>query len=141
MQRSAVIGVKEGVYFQAAEASGSTRWRIRLIRHVQPNSAAPVIVIFSLNVGGRRSWPNASLSVGREPRSDTAQMSELVSDAIIGDGRTHMEVAPWLTLWLELCLTVAVYVLNMFGDAMRGLLDPRLRGGGGRRDADAARAV
>ena len=58
-----------------------------------------------------------------------------------GDGRTHMEVAPWLALWPGLCLTVVVYVLNMFGDAMRDLLDPRLRGGEGRLDADAARSV
>ena len=39
------------------------------------------------------------------------------------DGRTHMEVAPWLALWPGLCLTVVVYVPNMFGDAMRDLLD------------------
>ena len=57
------------------------------------------------------------------------------------DGRTHMEVAPWLALWPGLCLTVVVYVLNMFGDAMRDLLDPRLRGGEGRLDADAADAA
>ena len=43
-----------------------------------------------------------------------------------------MEVAPWLALWPGLCLTVVVYVLNMFGDAVRDLLDPRLRGSGAR---------
>ena len=48
--RGAVIGVKENVYFQAAEAIGSTKWRI-LIRHVLPNIAAPVIIIFTINVG------------------------------------------------------------------------------------------
>ena len=41
-----------------------------------------------------------------------------------------MEVAPWLALWLGVCLTIVVYSLNMFGDAVRDLLDPRLRGGG-----------
>jgi hypothetical protein len=49
--------------------------------------------------------------------------------------------APWLALWPGLCLTLVVYSLNMFGDAMRDLLDPRLRGGGGRLGADAARSV
>ena len=43
-----------------------------------------------------------------------------------------MEQAPWLVLWPGLCLTITVYSLNMFGDAVRDLLDPRLRGGGGR---------
>ena len=48
------------------------------------------------------------------------------------DGRKYMEQAPWLALWPGLCLTITVYSLNMFGDAVRDLLDPRLRGGGGR---------
>ena len=48
-----------------------------------------------------------------------------------------MEVAPRLALWPGLCLTIVVYCLNMFGDAVRDLLDPRLRGGGGRLGAAA----
>ena len=47
------------------------------------------------------------------------------------EGRKYMEMAPHLTLWPGLCLTITVYSLNMFGDAMRDLLDPRLRGGQG----------
>ena len=42
-----------------------------------------------------------------------------------------MEMAPWLALWPGLALTITVYSLNMFGDAVRDLLDPRLRGGVG----------
>ena len=42
-----------------------------------------------------------------------------------------MEQAPWLALWPGLFLTIVVYSLNMFGDALRDLLDPRLRGGEG----------
>ena len=57
------------------------------------------------------------------------------------EGRIYMEMAPWLALWPGLFLTVTVYSLNMFGDAVRDLLDPRLRGGGGRLGAEAARAV
>ena len=92
--RGAVIGVKENVYFQAAEAIGSTKWKT-LIRHVLPNIAAPVIIIFTINVG-----------------------AVIISEA-----------APRLALWPGLCLTIVVYCLNMFGDAVRDLLDPRLRGG------------
>ena len=47
------------------------------------------------------------------------------------EGRVYMEMAPWLAIWPGVCLTVVVYSLNMFGDAMRDLLDPRLRGGQG----------
>ena len=42
-----------------------------------------------------------------------------------------MEIAPRLALWPGFCLTIVVYSVNMFGDALRDLLDPRLRGGGG----------
>ena len=52
-----------------------------------------------------------------------------------------MEQAPWLALWPGLCLTLVVYSLNMFGDAMRDLLDPRLRGGAGRLGANGATSV
>ena len=47
-------------------------------------------------------------------------------------GRQFMEMAPRLAVWPGLYLTIVVYSLNMFGDAVRDLLDPRLRGGGGR---------
>ena len=47
------------------------------------------------------------------------------------EGRRFMEQAPWLALWPGLCLTIVVYSFNMFGDALRDLLDPRLRGGEG----------
>ena len=57
------------------------------------------------------------------------------------EGREFMEVAPRLALWPGLCLTIVVYCLNMFGDAVRDLLDPRLRGGGGRLGADRGASV
>ena len=43
------------------------------------------------------------------------------------EGLQYMEPAPWPALWPGLCLTIVVYCLNMFGDALRDLLDPRLR--------------
>ena len=54
------------------------------------------------------------------------------------EGRRFME-PPWLALWPGLCLTIVVYSFNMLGDAMRDLLDPRLRGSGGRLDAGGAK--
>ena len=52
-----------------------------------------------------------------------------------------MEQAPWLALWPGVCLTIVVYSFNMLGDAMRDLLDPRLRGGGGRLAGSGATSV
>ena len=45
-----------------------------------------------------------------------------------GSGRTYMYLAPWLALMPGLCITIVVYAVNVLGDAMRDLLDPRMRG-------------
>ena len=80
--------------------------------------------------------------MGTEP--DTACMASISVPSWGGmlsrEGREFMEVAPRLALWPGLCLTIVVNCLNMFGDAVRDLLDPRLRGGGGRLGAQAATA-
>ena len=134
--RSAVIAVKENDYFQAAASIGSSKWRA-FIRHVLPNIVAPLIIIFSINIGGA-IMSEASLSfLGFGLPPETPSWGTLLS----WEGRRYMEQAPWLGLWPGLLLTLVVYSLNMFGDAMRDLLDPRLRGGGGRLGADAARSV
>jgi len=134
--RGAVIGVKENAYFQAAEAIGGTRWRT-LIHHVLPNIAAPVIIIFTINVGGVIISEAALSFLGFGLPISVPSWGGMLSR----EGREFMEVAPRLALWPGLCLTVVVYCLNMFGDAVRDLLDPRLRGGGGRLGAAAARSV
>ena len=124
--RSAVIGVKEEVYFQAAEGIGSPRWRT-LIRHVLPNIMPVVIIIFSINIGGV-IISEASLSfLGFGLPTNIPSLGGLLSR----EGRKYMEQAPWLALWPGFSLTLTIYSLNMFGDAVRDLLDPRLRGGGG----------
>ncbi|MDE0026337.1 MAG: ABC transporter permease [Spirochaetaceae bacterium] len=134
--RGAVIGVKEKVYFQAAEAIGSSKWRT-LVRHVLPNIAAPIIIIFTINIGGA-IISAASLSfLGYGLPVQIPDWGAMLSR----EGRQYMESAPWLALWPGLCLTITVYSLNMFGDAVRDLLDPRLRGGAGRLGALGARSA
>ena len=134
--RGAVIGVKENAYFQAAEAIGGTRWRT-LIHHVLPNIAAPVIIIFTINVGGVIISEAALSFLGFGLPISVPSWGGMLSR----EGREFMEVAPRLALWPGLCLTIVVYCLNMFGDAVRDLLDPRLRGGGGRLGAERAASV
>ena len=121
--RGAVIGIKENDYFLAAEAIGSPIWRT-LIRHVLPNIAAPIIIIFSISIGGV-ILGLASLSfLGFGLPPGVPDWGGLLSR----EGRQYMEMAPHLALFPGLCLTVTIYSLNMFGDAVRDLLDPRLRG-------------
>ena len=122
--RGAVIGIKENVYFQAAEAIGNTRWRA-FIRHVLPNIMPIIIIIFSMSIGGVILSLAALGFLGFGLPPATPDWGGMLSR----EGRQHMEVAPWLALWPGLALTITIYSLNMFGDAIRDLLDPRLRGG------------
>ena len=124
--RGAVIAIKENDYFLSVRAVGTSTSQI-FLRHVLPNIVAPVIIIFSINIGGV-ILSEASLSfLGFGLPPEVPSWGTLLSWA----GRRYMEQAPWLALWPGFALTITVYSLNMFGDAMRDLLDPRLRGGEG----------
>ena len=123
--RGAVIGIKENDYFLAARAIGS-RNDATLMRHVLPNIMPVVIIIFTINIGGV-IISEASLSfLGFGLPPSVPSWGAMLSR----EGRQYMEVAPSLALWPGLCLTITVYSVNMLGDAMRDLLDPRLRGAG-----------
>ena len=58
-----------------------------------------------------------------------------------GSGRTYMFLNPWIVVWPGLALSVVVYGVNMFGDAVRDLLDPRLRGGIGRYGLNVSKKI
>ena len=123
LPRSAVLAIKENDYFQAARAMGtSTRWT--LLRHVVPNIMAPMIIVFSISVGGNILAAAALGFLGYGLPSGTPDWGGMLSQ----EGLLYMESAPWLAFWPGVCLTVIVYSLNMLGDALRDLLDPRLRG-------------
>ena len=123
LPRSAVLAIKENDYFQAARAMGaSTRWT--LLRHVVPNIMAPMIIVFSISVGGNILAAAALSFLGYGLPSGTPDWGGMLSQ----EGLLYMESAPWLAFWPGVCLTVIVYSLNMLGDALRDLLDPRLRG-------------
>ena len=121
--RSAVIGIKENDYFLAAEALGSTATRI-VMRHVMPNIMAPLIIVFSVNIGAA-IMSEASLSfLGFGLPLEEPSWGGMLSH----EGRRHMEVKPSLAIWPGVALATVIYGVNMFGDAVRDLLDPRLRG-------------
>lgn len=122
--RSAVIGIRQNMYISAAQAIGSPTIHT-LSRHIVPNITAPIIVVFTTSIGGI-ILAEASLSfLGFGLPPDVASWGGMLS----AEGRRFMEIAPRLALWPGFCLSIVVYGLNMFGDALRDLLDPRLRGG------------
>ena len=125
--RGAVIGIKENIYVEAARAIGCSTTKI-LIQHILPNVMAPIIIIFTVGCGyvilGEATLSFLGFGIPPPDPSWGGMLSM--------GGRQYMYRAPWMALWPGLALSVAVYGLNMFGDAVRDLLDPRLRGGLGR---------
>jgi peptide/nickel transport system permease protein len=125
--RSAVIGIKENVYFDAATAIGAPAWMI-LLKHVLPNIMAPIIILFTLGMGSMilQEATMSFLGFGIPPPMPSW------GGMLSGTGRAYMYLAPWMAIWPGLALSIAIYGINMLGDAVRDILDPRLRGGLGR---------
>ena len=125
--RSTVINIKENVYVEAARSIGCPTGKL-LLRHILPNITAPIIIMFTTGMGAA-IIAEASISfLGFGIPPPTPSWGGMLSTS----GRTYMLTAPWLAVWPGLALTFVVYGINMFGDALRDLLDPRLRGGLGR---------
>ena len=123
--RGAALSVKENAYIEAAQAFGGSSLRIMLL-HILPNVAAIIIVVATIGLGNLILL-EASLSFlgfGVPPPHPTwGGMLSL-------QGLSYMYQAPWLAMWPGVALSAAVFGFNMFGDALRDLLDPRLRGSG-----------
>lgn len=121
--RGAVVSVREHMYIHAAQSVGASTQRI-LWRHVLPNVMPVVIVLFTSRLGAT-ILAEAGLSflgLGVPPPAPTW------GGMLTGSARTYMYQGPWLALVPGLALTIVVYAINVFGDALRDLLDPRMRG-------------
>ena len=121
--RGAVVSVKEETYAQAARSTGARTLHI-LRRHILPNIMPVVIVLFTTRIGAviLTEAGLSFLGLGIPPPAPTW------GSMLSGAGRSYMYMGPWLALAPGLCLTVVVYAINVYGDALRDLLDPRMRG-------------
>jgi peptide/nickel transport system permease protein len=118
--RSVVLSVRTRPYIEAAIASGTRNTKI-MLRHILPNTVAPLIVQATY-VCASAILTEAGLSflgAGTPP--------EIPSwGNIIADGRTFFQIAPWIIFFPGLLLAITVLAINLVGDGLRDTLDPRI---------------
>jgi peptide/nickel transport system permease protein len=120
--RSAVLSAKENQYVEAAVVIGADATRI-MRGHILPNVMAPIIVIASIQLGSA-ILSEASLSyLGLGVPLNVPSWGSMLS----GSALRYMIRAPWMAIFPGLALTLVVLGVNLFGDALRDILDPRLR--------------
>lgn len=121
--RAVALGVAAAPYIEAARAAGGSRWRI-ISRHLIPNCLASYIVLLTTNVS-YAIVVEASLSfIGAGAPPDEPSWGGMLTAGV-----QAIETAPWMVFFPGLAISLAVFGLNLLGDSVRDVTDPRLRGG------------
>jgi len=121
--RSATLSVVEHPYIEAARAMGAGHVRV-ILRHVLPNVTATIVVVATIGLGGVILAESALSFLGYGVPPPHPSWGSMLS----GSGRTYMYNAPWIAVWPGMAISMVVFGFNMLGDALRDVLDPRLRG-------------
>jgi len=121
--RGSTIAVAQNAYVEAARAMGCGHARI-VFRHILPNVTATIIILATIGLGGIILAESALSFLGFGVPPPYPSWGSMLS----GSGRTYMYRAPWMAVWPGVAISIAVFAFNMLGDALRDVLDPRLRG-------------
>jgi len=123
LARGSTLTVQAMTYVEAARALGVPDRRL-IARHVLPNIFAPLLVLasFTFAVSVLTEAILSFLGAGAPP-------SVASWGTMVAEGRNFIEAAPWLMFFPGCCIAIVVMGLNLLGDGLRDLLDPRLRGG------------
>ena len=121
--RGAALSVKEDMFVEAAQAVGCTVPRL-LFRHILPNILPTAIILFTIDVPDIILIEAGLSFLGFGIPPPQPSWGSMLS----GSGRSYMFLAPWMAIWPGVAIAVTVYGISMFGDALRDILDPRLRG-------------
>jgi peptide/nickel transport system permease protein len=119
--RSAVLSVRENLYVEAARALGARDTRI-LLRHVLANVLQPVVIISTVGFAAAIIIGSSLGFLGLGAQPPDAEWGTMVSE-----GRTYLRSQWWISTFPGVTIGIAVITLNLLGDALRELLDPRLR--------------
>lgn len=121
--RASVLSVKQNTYIEAAQSLGQSTPLI-LFRHILPNVLAPIIIVATSSVGSA-ILAEAGLSfLGLGPPAPNATWGGM----LVAEARFQLTTAWWLAVVPGVAISLAVLGFNLLGDALRDVLDPRLRG-------------
>jgi peptide/nickel transport system permease protein len=122
LARSLALTIRENDYIMAARAIGCSSIRL-MLRHIFPNAVSTLVVIATLYIANaiRTEASLSFLGLGVPPPTPSW-------GNILSDGRQYIKCCWWLTTFSGFAIMLAVLAFNMMGDALRDLLDPRLRG-------------
>lgn len=120
--RAQTLTTKENQYIEAARAIGASNVRI-MLQHILPNVFAIILVSLSLTVGGAVLVESSLSFLGYGVQPPTPSWGRMLSDA-----RGYLVRGPHVAIFPGLLIFLTVYSFNMFGDALRDVLDPRMRG-------------
>ena len=122
LSRSLALTIREQDYIMAARAMGSGQLRV-MARHVFPNALYALVVVATLYIATaiRTEASLSFLGFGIPPPTPSW-------GNILSEGRQYIKCCPWITTFSGLAIMMAVLAFNLMGDALRDLLDPRLRG-------------
>lgn len=120
--RGSVLAVREREYVEAARAAGATDRRL-LVRHVLPGVLSPVMVLATLEMGQLVLALSGLSFLGLGAQPPTPEWG-----AMLNDGRTYFLTTPGLMLYPGIAISLAVLGLNLLGDGLRDVLDPRMTG-------------
>ncbi|MDR7486591.1 MAG: ABC transporter permease [Armatimonadota bacterium] len=121
LARAQVLSERERAYVEAARAMGAADGRI-MWRHILPNSLSPVLVQASLAMAVAITFEATLSFLGLGTQPPTPSWGSMLNIA-----QAYLGKAPWLALWPGLAIFVTVLSLNLVGDGLREVLDPRLR--------------
>jgi peptide/nickel transport system permease protein len=122
--RSSALSVKEHVYVEAVQALGATRPRV-ILQHIVPNVMAPYIIMVTAQLGSAILAEAALSYLGLGAAEPTPSWGLMLS----GSAPSYAEKAPWIALFPGIAISLGVFGFNLFGDALRDSLDPKLRRG------------
>jgi len=121
--RATALSVKENVYVEAVSALGASRRRV-ILRHILPNVVAPYIIMVTAQLAGAILAEAALSYLGLGAAEPTPSWGLMLS----GSASAYAEKAPWIGLFPGMAISLAVFGFNLFGDSLRDVLDPKLRG-------------